>query len=72
MCEQNDWLGAIGDLAFSVHSMAELHQRGSYARENAVNVARGIEARLRWIQERAKLELKRDKVYNGRDLTVTL
>lgn len=69
MCEQTDWLGAIGDLAFSVHALAELNQRGSYERENAKNIARGIEATLRWIQKAAKQELKRTKVYNGRDLT---
>jgi len=69
MCEKSDWLGAIGDLDWAVASMAELHPPGTYERENAKNIARGIGARLRWIQQEAKAELKREKVYNGTDLT---
>lgn len=70
MCEPTDWLGAIGELAWAISSLEELFQRGSCQREIYRNATDGIQERLRWIQAKAKAELKREKVYNGTDLTL--
>ena len=48
----DDILGEIDRLKFAVASLADLvSEKGSYANENAQNVARGIKSRLDYLHD---------------------
>lgn len=55
-----DWMRELIQIKFAVAAMAELHEAGTISRENALNAARGIEARLDWILDQAQKETKRE------------
>ena len=58
--ESADWMLELEAVKFSVRSIVEDYPKGSFQRETAINAAKGIQWRIDWILEQAKLETKRE------------
>lgn len=59
MSEQTPWLRVLASLKWSVASLVELHEKGSWQREVARNAADGIRDRIDWIIAQADAEIAR-------------